>query len=135
MVFENFGLVMTFKCIMLEIVTSFDFQNIIFYTCLIRKFWYQNPHLILVEICSKYYQYNVKQWNIFIWEQNYSWYCHNLLLLHNLIATEFILDSRSGNRSTITNKELNLDSMTTFVNSYNYMLRAIRRSLLFNGTI
>jgi len=36
MVFENFGLVMTFKCIMLEIVTSFDFQNIIFYTCLLR---------------------------------------------------------------------------------------------------
>ena len=32
MVFENFGLVMTFKCIMLEIVTSFNSKYITFYT-------------------------------------------------------------------------------------------------------
>ena len=53
MVFENFGLVMTFKCIMLEIVTSFNLKYVIFYN--------PKPHMMLVEICSKYYQYNVKQ--------------------------------------------------------------------------
>ena len=51
MVFENFGLVMTFKCIMLEIVTSFNSKYITFYTDS-----YSEPHTMLVEICSKFYQ-------------------------------------------------------------------------------
>ena len=49
--FENFGLVMTFKCIMLEIVTSFNSKYITFYTDS-----YSELHTMLVEICSKFYQ-------------------------------------------------------------------------------